>query len=73
MEKHILTWSYWLGLVCTLIAFVLRLLNGLGVFTPKAVTQGTSIGYNSFLHGAALFFLIAIATASYIWAHSQRP
>jgi len=73
MERHILSWSYWLGLICTVIAFVLRSLNALGIWAPKAVNQGTPIGYNSFLHVAALFFLMAIATASYIWAHAQKP
>ncbi|MGA2271912.1 MAG: hypothetical protein ABSH00_00050 [Bryobacteraceae bacterium] len=72
MEKHILSWSYWLGLVCTVICFVLRFLNAIGVLVPQPVKQGNTMGYISFLHAAALFFLIAIATASYIWAHSQR-
>ena len=73
MEKHILSWSYWLGLLCTLIAFVLKLVNAFGVWVPSTLTkQGNAIGYDTFFHGAILFFLIAIATASYIWAHSQK-
>ena len=71
MEKHILTWSYWLGLACTVIAFVLRFLAALGILYPQ-VAKGNRIDYGSFLHVAALFFLIALATASYIWAHSQK-
>lgn len=73
MEKHILSWSYWLGLLCTVIAFVLRLFSALRIWVPTAlVKQGNAIGYDTFFHGAILFFLIALATASYIWAHSQK-
>jgi hypothetical protein len=72
MEKHILTWSYWLGLASTVIALVLRLLNALGLLVPQVVKQGQTIWYMSFYKGALLFLLIAVATASCTWARSQR-
>jgi hypothetical protein len=72
MEKHILTWSYWLGIVCTVIALVLRLLGALGLFLPQVAKSTPSIGYMSFYKGAVLFLVIAVATASYTWARSQR-
>jgi len=71
--EHIVTWSYWLGLFSTVIALVLRLLNAFGLLTPVVVTQGRTIWYMSFYKGALLFFLVAIATASYTWTRSQRP
>ena len=73
MEKHIVGWSYWLGLASTVIALVLRLLYALKVLVPQKVPVGpSSIGYMSFYRGALLFFLIAIAAASYTWIRNQK-
>jgi hypothetical protein len=72
MEKHIVTWSYWLGLASTVIALVLRALNAIGLLLPQMVKQGQTIWYMSFYKAALLFFLIAVATASYTWTRSQR-
>ena len=65
MEKLITTISYWLGLVSSLIALALRALNIFGILTPSVVQQGKTLWYMSFFRAAILFFLIAIATASY--------
>ena len=72
MEKHIVTGSYWLGLICSLIAIGLRLLNMLGILTATVVQGGKTLWYMSFYKGALLFFLIAIATASYASVHSEK-
>ena len=73
MEKHIVTWSYWLGLASTAIALVLRSLSVSGILTAVVVRQGQTLGYMSFYKGALLFFVIAIATASYTWVRGQKP
>jgi hypothetical protein len=73
VEKHIVTWAYWLGLASTAIALVLRSLAASGVLTGVVVNRGQTIGYLSFYRGALLFFLIAIATASYTWVRGQAP
>ena len=54
------------------IAFVLRFFAPLGycILRWLRVTVSTTV-VSCML--AALFFLIALATASYIWAHSQNP
>jgi hypothetical protein len=65
MRKQIVTGSYWLGLLSSLIALGLRSLNAFGMLTPRVVTQGQTVWYMSFYKGALLFFLIAIATAAY--------
>ena len=65
MEKQILTVSYWLGLLSSLVALGLRTLNAFGLLAPNVVHQGRTLWYMSFFKGALLFFLIAIATASY--------
>ena len=72
MGKQIGTVSYWLGLVSTLIALVLRGLNVFGVLVPTVVKQGQTIWYMSFYKGALLFFMIAIATASYTFVRSEK-
>jgi hypothetical protein len=65
VEKQIVTVSYWLGLLSSLIALGLRALNLFGILTPTVIRQGRTLWYMSFYKGALLFFLIAITTASY--------
>jgi hypothetical protein len=72
VEKHILAWSYWLGLASAVIALGLRSLNALGLLLPTVVTQGRTLWNMSFFKGALLFLLISIATANYSWARSQK-
>ena len=72
MQKQIVIGSYWLGLLSSLIALGLRSLNALGILTPEVVKQGQTIWYMSFYKGALLFFLIAIATASYASACGEK-
>ena len=72
MEKQIVTVSYWLGLLSALIALVLRTLNVFGILSPAVVQQGKTLWYMSFYKGALLFFLIAIATASYASVRGEK-
>ena len=72
MEKQIVTVSYWLGLLSSLLALVLRLLNMFGILTTRVVEQGRTLWYMSFYKGALLFFLIAIAAASYTAVRGEK-
>jgi len=63
VEKQIVTGSYWLGLVCSLIALGLRFLDVFGLLPP--LLRGPVVSYMSIYKGALMLFLIAIATASY--------
>ena len=72
MEKLIVTGSYWLGLLSSLIALGLRSLNAIGIMSPSVVQQGKTLWYMSFYKGALLFFLIVIATASYASVHGEK-
>jgi hypothetical protein len=72
MEKQVVTVSYWLGLLSSLIALVLRSLNVFGILAPNVIKQGKTLWYMSFYKGALLFFLIAIATASYASVRSDK-
>jgi uncharacterized membrane protein YhaH (DUF805 family) len=66
MESQIERYSYWLGVVCVVIAVVLRAADAMGM--GAFATRGANIGYMSFLKGALLFLLVAIATANHRWA-----
>jgi hypothetical protein len=65
VEKHIITWSYWLGMVSAVLAVLARLLNAAGSSSLNFLTKGNPVGYRSLLDGAVLLFLIANASASY--------
>ncbi len=64
MEKHILQWSYWLGIASFAVAVAWRGLNALGIWLPAGVTLGHTIWYMSFYKAGLLFLLVAIATAN---------
>lgn len=68
MEKRIVTYTYWLGIILMAVAFVWRILNAVGV-------QGSVMAadYMTFYRGAAILLLSAIATTGYVWVKSQKP
>jgi len=69
MEKQLSTIGYWLGLLCTVLALVLKALAVLKVYAPPVgAPGGIAITYMSFLHGAVLFFLLTIAS----WCRSAK-
>jgi hypothetical protein len=73
MEKHIMRWAYWLGLIAALLAGVTRVLNMAGlVSTTLLQTKGNSISYRSLEDAAFLFLAVAIATASLGWFRQQE-
>ena len=73
MEKHILRWSYWLGIVSLVIAAVWKALSALGLRLPMLFTKDQTIFYLTFYKASLLLLVAAIATASYASSKSQRP
>ena len=70
MEKLLSDLGYWLGLISTVLALIFRLFTALNRIPPHmGAPGGNAISYLSFLHGAALFFLLAIAS----WCRSAKP
>ena len=65
MEKQLIRWSFLLGVVCVVVAVLLRGLDALGILSALS-TRGTAISYMSFVKGALLFLLTSIATSSYL-------
>ena len=71
MEKHLVPWSYWLGIACFAIALVWKAWSAFGMLLPKSMASGQTISYMTFYKGGALFFLVTIATANYAWFNSR--
>jgi hypothetical protein len=69
MQKRILAVSYWLGVTCTVLAIISRVMMAFAIMPPRiGFPEGVIISYLSFFHGASLFFLLAIAT----WCYSSK-
>ena len=73
MEKHIVRYSYWLGVVCLVIAFVWRALGAIGVNIPALGAPAGVVTYMSAYKAAVLFFLLAIATSNVAWYQGHKP
>lgn len=72
MVKYIAVGSYWVGLVCALVALVGRLSDALGFAFVRILNKGNMIDVHSFLDAALLFLFIAIASANYEWMQSRQ-
>jgi hypothetical protein len=71
MEKRIAQLSYWLGVVCLLIAVVWRIVVAFGRLGSVTIVAGHTLWYISFFDGSILFFLTTVATACYAWLKAK--
>ena len=71
MEKQLTIAAYWIGIASTVVALITRALATLGMLVFPAM-GGTPISYRTFLEGAELFFLMAIAGSALIWVKSNK-
>lgn len=72
MERHLVRWSYWLGVALTVGAVLFRAARA---FVPSVVLyppEGPEIDSTTFIKGAVLFYLMAIATVAYGWMFSKK-
>ena len=70
MEKQLSAIGYWLGLICFALALIFRLVVVFHTLPPFVGTSGgAALTYTTFLHGAALFFLLTIAS----WCRTPKP
>jgi hypothetical protein len=72
MERNIVHWTYWLGIVSLVIALLWRAFNALGLWLPVQIREGETVYYMSFYKASLLFFIAAIASASYAVFKSQK-
>jgi len=68
MERHILHWSYWLGIVSLVIAIVWKAVTTLGVSLPGSQFNLALTLYK----GSLLLLVAAIASANCAWFKSQK-
>jgi hypothetical protein len=63
MEKQLSVLGYWLGVICLALAMIFRICIAFNINPPHfGSAAGLSVSYVSFFHGAALFFLLSIAS-----------
>lgn len=72
MEKQISSAAYWIGIISTAIALITRALATIGIFVFHPTPGKIPITYRTFLEGAILFFMMAIASSVAMWAKSQK-
>lgn len=63
MEKQLSAIGYWLGIISLVLALIFRALTVLNKIPPfLGAPGGNALSYKSFMDGAALFFLLTIAS-----------
>jgi hypothetical protein len=73
LEKQLSTAAYWIAIVSTVLALITRGLAVLGIFVFPVSSPGKiPISYRTFLDGAILFFIMAIASSVIAWAKKQE-
>jgi len=75
MEKRLSLVAFWIGIVCTVLALISRGLSMIGVLVFPLMASSpthTTLSPKSFLDGAMLFFVMAIASSATAWAKAQR-
>jgi hypothetical protein len=72
LEKQLSIGAYWIAVVSTVLALITRLLAAMGIFVLPQTPGKIPISYRSFLDGAMLFFIMAIASSVIAWAKAQK-
>ncbi|MGB6691866.1 MAG: hypothetical protein WBE76_28830 [Terracidiphilus sp.] len=74
MEKQLATAAYWIGIVSTILALIMRGLALVGIFAFSGAVVGgrNPISFRTFLEGAILFFMMAIASTAITWLKEQK-
>jgi len=72
MEKRLCNAAYWIGVISTVVALITRGLAIVGIFVPAMSSGKMPLSYRSFLDGAMLFFVMAIASSVTLWAKAQK-
>ena len=73
MEKHLIRWSYWLGIACFAVALVWKALVATGLLPPRGIFAGEAVASMSFYRAGLLLLVLTIATANYSWFNLRTP
>jgi hypothetical protein len=71
LEKYIIKYSYFMGILALGLALVTRALDVVAPTMNVIHTRGEGIGYKAFMDGAFLFFVTTIASTCYAWFKSR--
>jgi len=74
LEKQLATAAYWVGILSTVIALITRglALVGIFAFSPNNSWKQNPVSYRTFLEGAVLFFMMAIASGVIAWGKERK-
>jgi len=72
VEKHVVKWTYWLGIACAAIALIIRGLQVVGMYVTDYLPLWVRIGYMSFYKAGLLLLAVSIASATTMSARSQK-
>jgi hypothetical protein len=74
VEKQLATAAYWIAVISTVLALVMRGLALLGMFAYSSGAMGgrNPISFRTFLEGAILFYVMAIASTAVAWLKERR-
>lgn len=74
MEKQLATAAYWIGIFCVAAAIILRglALEGFSAMSTALEGKADPISFRTFLNGAILFFIMAIASSVIAWAKEGK-
>jgi hypothetical protein len=72
LEKQLATTAYWIGILSTVLALIMRGLAVIGMFAFSPTVGRNPISYKTFLDGALLFFVMAIASAGIAWIKERK-
>jgi hypothetical protein len=72
LEKQLATAAYWIGILSTVIALIMRGLAVMGMFAFSPTVGRNPISYKTFLDGALLFFVMAIASSATAWIKDRK-
>ena len=73
MIKNVIKWSYWLGVVCSVIAVLTRVCGLVGLNLSAFPQIGSAVVYQRFVDRAFFFFIISIATETYMRTRKVSP
>lgn len=72
MEKLVMRLSYWLCLLCALLALITRGLAALNLPSMAFPSSGVNaVSYHSFVDGVVVFFMVGLTTAAWVWVKKQ--
>ncbi len=72
LEKQLGTAAYWIGILCTVVALVMRGLALAGVYSYSPTVGRNPLSYRTFLEGAILFFVMSTASTVIAWIKERK-